>query len=443
MRTLLSLLALIVAACGGRAGAEPRRRRPPCKRGFVKNKGQVRQAAARGRPGARLLQVRRHRVQGRHRGPLRRRASSSRSCGAPCRPAGSGARRARRDSPARTVKSDAQGADADRQEGASRSDRSPASAAETAASDQRRFITAKQLSIEFGDTYRATAGLARAGPGRRPRATAQGALSTPPVLVSAAPSAQPRRMSAPAQRPGRLAHPDDRAGTPPATALAGMSLGTTAFVPITRCRRSSRRAGCRRRSRSRVVADADVALVDPLEADRPLDLDDAVVEVDEHHPVGDDALAADRHVLVGGDRALLADHGLGADPHLALVDADLAAVAEPRPAPRTSRASRPISKLTPGATKQRPSVWRRAAKRSFSQPRRTSEPRVLEVEHAVGAHEAQEHERPAWRGGGSPRTAAGTASISGGASTGWTTSTTRMVASVRAPLVPDLAPTPR
>ena len=62
-----------------------------------------------------------------------------------------------------------------------------------------------------------------------------------------------------------------------------------------------------------VVADADVALVDPLQADRPLDLDDAVVEVDQHHAVGDDALAADRHVLEGGDRALLAEHGLGAD----------------------------------------------------------------------------------------------------------------------------------
>ena len=62
-----------------------------------------------------------------------------------------------------------------------------------------------------------------------------------------------------------------------------------------------------------VVADAHVALVDPLLADRALDLDHAVVEVDEHHAVGDDALAPDRDVLEGRDRALLAEHGLGAD----------------------------------------------------------------------------------------------------------------------------------
>src|SRR3954447_13028197 len=81
-----------------------------------------------------------------------------------------------------------------------------------------------------------------------------------------------------------------------------------------------------------VVADAHVALVDALQADGAVDLDDAVVEVDQHHAVGDDALAADRHVLEGRDRALLADHRLGADRDLALVDADLAAVADPRPA---------------------------------------------------------------------------------------------------------------
>ena len=61
----------------------------------------------------------------------------------------------------------------------------------------------------------------------------------------------------------------------------------------------------------------------------PLDLDDAVVEVDQHHAVGDDALAADRDVLEGGDRALLAHHGLGADLDDALVRADLGPVADP------------------------------------------------------------------------------------------------------------------
>src|SRR5215210_4947984 len=82
-----------------------------------------------------------------------------------------------------------------------------------------------------------------------------------------------------------------------------------------------------------VVADVDVALVDALQADRPLLLDHAVVEVDQHHAVRDDALAADRDVLEGGDRALLAHHGLGADLDLPLVGADLRAVADPAPAP--------------------------------------------------------------------------------------------------------------
>src|SRR5699024_7584139 len=76
-----------------------------------------------------------------------------------------------------------------------------------------------------------------------------------------------------------------------------------------------------------VGADPHVTLVDALRADRALDLHDTVVEVDQHHAVGDHALAADRHVLEGGDRALLAEHGLGPDLAHALVDADLGAVA--------------------------------------------------------------------------------------------------------------------
>src|SRR5205823_2325020 len=62
-----------------------------------------------------------------------------------------------------------------------------------------------------------------------------------------------------------------------------------------------------------VRADFNIALVYPLDPDRAFDLDDAMVEVDEHRPIGDHALLADPHVLVGGDRALLAEHGLVPD----------------------------------------------------------------------------------------------------------------------------------
>src|SRR5580692_4126496 len=86
-----------------------------------------------------------------------------------------------------------------------------------------------------------------------------------------------------------------------------------------------------------VVPDTHVALVDPLQADRALHLHDAVIEVDQHHAVGDDALASDRHLLVGRDRAVLADHRLRANAHLALVHADLAAVPDPRPTPDPQR----------------------------------------------------------------------------------------------------------
>ena len=104
----------------------------------------------------------------------------------------------------------------------------------------------------------------------------------------------------------------------------------------------------------------------------PLDLDDAVVEVDQHHAVGDDALAADGDVLEGGDRALLAHHGLRPDLDLALVGADLRAVADPAPAAEAAPA-RPCRSRTsrPGPTKHSPSVCRRPRQRSFSHAQRT------------------------------------------------------------------------
>ena len=122
----------------------------------------------------------------------------------------------------------------------------------------------------------------------------------------------------------------------------------------------------------------------------PLDLDDAVVEVDQHHAVGDDALAPDRDVLEGGDRALLArarswrrsrprPRGRGsscrgrsrtsgrARTHGAAADLELHAGADE---------AQPVG-LQPPAPAQ-------------LQPRPAGDqPRVAAVEHPVGAHEAQ------------------------------------------------------
>src|SRR5204863_5991 len=50
-------------------------------------------------------------------------------------------------------------------------------------------------------------------------------------------------------------------------------------------------------------------------------------------------------VLVGGDRAVLAHHRLGADGDLSLVRADLAAVADPRPAPHAQHRVAPDLEL--------------------------------------------------------------------------------------------------
>ncbi len=63
--------------------------------------------------------------------------------------------------------------------------------------------------------------------------------------------------------------------------------------------------------------------------------------------------------------------------------------------PSRTTASRPISNVTPGPTKHSPSVCRRPRQRSFSHAQRSDQPRVLAVEHAVAAHEAQQRERPA------------------------------------------------
>ena len=146
------------------------------------------------------------------------------------------------------------------------------------------------------------------------------------------------------------------------------------------------------------MADAHVALVDALLAHGPLDLHDAVVEVDEHHAVGDDALAPDRHVLERRDRALLAEHALGADVHLALVHAHLRVVPDPRPAPQVQLRVLADLERHAGADEGDPVRDQPPAEPQL-QPRQADEqPPVLAVEHAVRAQEPQQRQRAAVQG---------------------------------------------
>ena len=145
-----------------------------------------------------------------------------------------------------------------------------------------------------------------------------------------------------------------RAGTPATTAFAGTSLVTTRVGADDRVVAdvdAAQDAGAV--ADPDVGADLDLARVDALLADRALDLDHAVVEVDEHRPVGDHALLADPHPLVSGDRALLADHGLGADLDDALVAADLGAVAEPDEAAELDPAAAADLQFEAGAEEDR------------------------------------------------------------------------------------------
>ena len=154
--------------------------------------------------------------------------------------------------------------------------------------------------------------------GRRPPAAASPPAlepDDPPPLSPPPPSPSPTpppQLPAPRARPPRATQPPRR--RPRHDGVVRHVLGDHG-VPAHDCvvadRTAAQDAGAV--ADPAVVADADVALVDPLQPDRPLGLDDPVVEVDEHHPVGDDALAADRDVLEGGDRALLAHHRLRAD----------------------------------------------------------------------------------------------------------------------------------
>ncbi len=104
-------------------------------------------------------------------------------------------------------------------------------------------------------------------------------------------------------------------------------------------------------------------------------------------------------LLVGGDRALLAQHGLRTDRDLALVAADLRAVADPDEAPEADRARACRSRarrLRPKKTG--PSVSQRhPARREVAPPQiAPQQARVAGVQHVVGGEEAQRADQGAW-----------------------------------------------
>jgi 1,4-alpha-glucan branching enzyme len=143
-----------------------------------------------------------------------------------------------------------------------------------------------------------------------------------------------------------------------------------------------------------VVTDLDVARVDALVPDRPLHLDHPMVEVDHHHAVGDDALAPDRYALVAADRALLPEHGLGADRDDALVRADLAAMPEPRPAPHLDNRVATDLELDPGAHEAQTVCLKAPAPAELEPAPAGDQRHVTPMEHVVGVREAQERHRP-------------------------------------------------
>jgi len=117
-----------------------------------------------------------------------------------------------------------------------------------------------------------------------------------------------------------------------------------------------------------------------------------MIEVDEHRPIGDHALLPDPDVLIRRDRALLTEDGLRPDDDLALVAADLRAVAKPDEPPEPDRPLGADLYLKPLAEEEGaigPPAPPRG--REESPPRvPIREPRVLRREHPVAREEPEQ-----------------------------------------------------
>src|SRR3954452_3029639 len=102
--------------------------------------------------------------------------------------------------------------------------------------------------------------------------------------------------------------------------------------------------------------------------------------------------------------------------------------------PRWSLAPLPISIVTSGATKARPSVTRRPRKRSLSHARRSARRAYLWLSIPCARRNRSSTSGPPWRGGGSPRTSAGTG---GGAVGTATEDSMRSDSLISRPMSPD------
>src|SRR6478735_7431105 len=118
-----------------------------------------------------------------------------------------------------------------------------------------------------------------------------------------------------------------------------------------------------------------------------------MVEVDEHHAIGDDALAPDRHMLERGDRALLTQRGLGADLDLALMRADLATTPDPAPAAQShNRALRDLELHS--RVDEAHAVELQPPPETQLQPRESREHHEIAwAQHLVAPHEGEEGRR--------------------------------------------------
>ena len=236
-------------------------------------------------------------------------------------------------------------------------------------------------------------------PRPRPRSSPCGSYRTcAPSVRVVGPNPARRRVSAQRNVFGASRIRITRAGTPPTTALSGTSLvRPPRWCRSRRCRRPSRRAGCRRRSRSRRcgrrgrrACRCPAARIGRSTSTTPWSKSISITRSATMHsrPI---ETCWKAEIVHSWPSTVLAP--IATSP-------SCARILQPWPIhdqrPRSTVAPRPISNLTPGQTKHSPSVCRRPRQRSFSHSQRASSARVAQ-RAASGCARAKRRnvERPA------------------------------------------------